>query len=134
MGYVMFTVAALHFGAVTGWADMARHLEEGRALCASYDADYARYRGTGESAEDLQPLVAGEVLVLGGGMGEGLDRELGILEPVLELGLEMGEELLFIRAGGVHEVPVKRAQIRSGRRGLPMIPGIRPIRGIRSKG
>jgi hypothetical protein len=40
---------------------MARHLEEGRALCASYDADYARYRGTGESAEDLKPRTREEL-------------------------------------------------------------------------
>jgi hypothetical protein len=62
MGYVLFAVAALHaFGAVTGWADLARHVEVERALCACSDADCARYRGTGESAEDLQPLTRAEL-------------------------------------------------------------------------
>ena len=62
MWYVLFTVAALHaFGAVTGWAGLARHPEPGRTANASSETDYARYRGTGESAGDLQPLTREEL-------------------------------------------------------------------------
>jgi hypothetical protein len=59
--WYLFAVAALHaFGAVTGCADLARHLDaEATANVSSeaHEAHYARYRGTGESAEDLQPLT-----------------------------------------------------------------------------
>jgi hypothetical protein len=62
MGYVLLAVAALHaFGAITTWAGLARHPEAGRTASASPEADYARYRGTGESAEDLQPLTRAEL-------------------------------------------------------------------------
>jgi hypothetical protein len=58
----LFTVAALHaFGAVTGWADQAGYLDARQARSAYYEADYARYRGTGESAEDLKPLSRAEL-------------------------------------------------------------------------
>jgi hypothetical protein len=61
MGY-LFAVAALHaFGAVTGCADLARHLEAERTASPSPEADYAHYRGTGESAEDLKPLTRAEL-------------------------------------------------------------------------
>jgi hypothetical protein len=62
MWYVLFALAALAaFRAVNGCADLAWHHEAARALSASSDADYARYRGTGESAEDLQPLTRAEL-------------------------------------------------------------------------
>jgi hypothetical protein len=62
MWYVLFTVAALHaFGAITTWADLAQHLGAEHTAQAPSDADYVRYRGTGESAEDLQPLTRAEL-------------------------------------------------------------------------
>jgi hypothetical protein len=59
---VLFAVAALHaFGGITASADLARYLEMGHTATAFSEADGARYRGTGESAEDLQPLTRAEL-------------------------------------------------------------------------
>jgi hypothetical protein len=57
MWYVLLVVALHAFGAVTGWADLAQHLGAECSAQALSDADCARYRGTGESAEDLQLLT-----------------------------------------------------------------------------
>ena len=57
-------------------------------------------------AQELEALVAGEVLVLGGRVGQRLDREPGILEPVLQLGFEVGEDFFFAGSRCVHAVPV----------------------------
>jgi hypothetical protein len=62
MWYVLFVVASLCISeAATRSADLARHLDAVQARSASYDADYARSRGTGESEEDLQPLSRAEL-------------------------------------------------------------------------
>ena|SRR5437660_605075 len=62
MWYVLFTIAALHvFGDITGCVDLTRHLDVGHTAIAFSEADYARYRGTGESAEDLKPLTRADL-------------------------------------------------------------------------
>src|SRR6185369_5680923 len=85
-------------------------------------------------SQELEALVAGEVLVLRRRVGHRLDGQTGILESMLQLGLEVGEDFFFAGSRRVHAVPVvlvSRPAVR--RRGLPMIPGIHLIRGIKSK-
>ena len=62
MWYVLFVVASLYAPeAAIRSADLARELKTEWEHGTRYDVDYARYRGTGESEEDLQPLSRAEL-------------------------------------------------------------------------
>ena len=62
MGFVLFAAAVLQaFGAATGCSSLAQLGVAWWAQAAACEADYARYRGTGESAEDLKPLTRAEL-------------------------------------------------------------------------
>ena len=62
MWYALVVLASLYAPeAAIRSADLARELKTEWEHRTRYDADYARYRGTGESAEDLQPLTRAEL-------------------------------------------------------------------------